>query len=748
MPHSRRLRAHRVNALRPAAYSAIQHFLAHSLKLAAPLAGIAASCVVSAAMAQDSGVRLPTLHVDGARPVGEAIRMNEVAPVVPVAREEFETLPNDRVSDIVGRLPGVVVSGPPGEKKSFSLRGLPADYTRVSIDGLSLPGPSRAFELMNMSSFLAGEVTLVRNPSAEYEAEGVAGRIAVTPRAIPATPEGEIRVGYGGLNGFNGGVRNVGGGYGLRRGDFGMIGALSYEERSLTKIKNNSEFTFSGGPDGQGFRRNEEEPQDVANLDATLDLAGFYDSGEIHLKPVVLRERSEVSKWRDQYRRVTGQQVDRTLTSGSQDALNYGVTLDHTHRFDGGATLRSQFNVSRADYSTRNRETTLTPAGVFSAAAETRSAYDENLLQAGSTLTVPTTLGGLPHQIKTGVLVKAARRDSDGDSYTLNAAGTASQTAANRLTSLQADYQITERYYAAFAQDQITWGELTLTPGLRVERVTNQLSGYNGRSDVDTTDLFPSLPLRYRLNEQWILRGAASRQISRPKFEDMAPGITQRGSRLYYGSPDVRPTRSWSFDAGAEYHGDGFFLAANLFHRQVRDVIEAEEVATNRLVVRNVGDGYARGLELEQRFNFGLIDPALKPLTLFANQTFLRTEVNDPATGKRPFAETPDVTGNIGLTWNDREQGTILSASINASGERLVVSNEGTGQIRRKTRRAEAFIDLYAEQRVIEGFSLFAQVENLTDKARSEYEVTNGTLSREAEIASGRTVVVGGRLRF
>lgn len=743
MPHASRLWAHRVYARRR--FTTIRHWP----KAIAPTAlSLFIGILPAQAQAQESTTRLPSITVTGSAPAGEAIRLESVAPSVTVTREEFDALPNDRVSDIVGRLPGVVVSGPPGEKKTFSLRGLPTDYTRVSVDGIQMPAPSRSFELMNMSSFLAGEVTLLRNPSAEHDAEGIAGRIAVTTRAIPDEPTGELRVGYGGLDGLNGTAKAGGGAYGRRIDRFGLLGSVSYEERRLTKAKHNSEFTYSGGPGGQGFRRNEEEPKDVANLDAALDLAGFYEGGEIHFKPILLRETSDIDKWRDQYRRVTGQFQDRVLTTGEEEATNVGATLDHTHRFAGGVSLRNFANLSTAGYDTRNREVTLTPALAFGSATESESDYDERTAQGGSTLTVPLTLG-VPQVLKAGVVVRAAKRTSDGESYTLNAAGTRSQTAANRLTSRQSDYEIEERYYAAFVQNEVTLGALTLTPGLRVERVTDRLTGYNGRFDTDATDLFPSLPIRYRLNDAIVLRGALSRQINRPKFEDMAPGITVRGSRTIYGTPDVTPTRSWSVDAGAEYHGNGFFLAANLFHRRVRDVIEADEVNSTTLVIRNVGDGYARGLELEQRFNLALLGiEALRPLTFFANQTFLKTEVNDPNTGKRPFAETPDITANIGLTWNDPDTGTILSATVNASTERLVISNEGSGQIRRKTRRAEAFVDLYAEQRIVEGFSLFASAENLTDKARSEYEVTNGVLSRDAVIATGRTLLVGGRMRF
>lgn len=118
------------------------------------------------------------------------------------------------------------------------------------------------------------------------------------------------------------------------------------------------------------------------------------------------------------------------------------------------------------------------------------------------------------------MVLRSCDRRSEGETYTLDTAGRRSQTAANRQTPSQADWE------------------------------------------------------------------SEDRQINRPRFEDRAPGIPQRGQRLIYGNPDVRPTRSWGRVVGAEHHTGDRFPGANLFHQRVRDAIEANEISTNTPVAR------------------------------------------------------------------------------------------------------------------------------------------------------------------
>jgi len=720
------------------------------------LAAAAAAGMPAAASAQDADAaqpaRLRPVTVEEQRPP-DAYHLTDPAPTTRVTRDEFTQAPNDKASDILSRMPGVVVVGPPGEKKSISLRGMSPDFTRIEIDGVQLSsgGQGRAFELMNMSSLMVDTVTIQRNPTAEAEGDGIAGRVSIRTRALP---ERSFVEGFGALGdtdrmGTNN--RQAGFSFGHRFNEgFGVLGALSYDDRTITKIKRYSERTFSGGPGGQGFLRDEDEPKNFINTDAMLNFGYRYAAGQLTVKPILLREQTALDKTRNQFRRVTGQAVDRTNTVGREKTELYGVSAAHDHEFGGGLYSGLEAAFSRNNFYTDNGDQTYSPQGAATGGSAENSRIRDTLGQLSAKLG-RRFVWGIDQDLRGGVMWRGQRRNSDGDVYAVSATGVRSQGANELLRSRESDYRVTENYYAAFLLNEMRpTPRLTLTPGLRLEHVADDLySGTGTSSSPSFTDLLPSLPVLYKLTQNVALHAAVARQVNRPRFDEMAPGITRRGPRSYAGDPSLNPARAWAFDAGVDYVGDDLSLGANAFYRNVRDIIEARELTANSYRFANVGNGFARGIELEQRLGFGWLGgDMLNPLTLTANQTFIDAQVNDPLTGWRRFADQPRFVANAMLAWNNAVTGTVLSVSGNYTGDRATVSYDGSGGVRRKTRDAELFVDLYAEQRLVPGLSVFAKAENLFGTDRSEIEYLAGRLDRVASIASGRQYYVGLNLRW
>jgi outer membrane receptor for ferrienterochelin and colicin len=103
----------------------------------------------------------------------------------------------------------------------------------------------------------------------------------------------------------------------------------------------------------------------------------------------------------------------------------------------------------------------------------------------------------------------------------------------------------------------------------------------------------------------------------------------------------------------------------------------------------------------------------------------------------------PRFVANTVLEWNDEARGTLLSVGVNYVTTRIILSNEGNGALRYKELEPTTFVDVYAEQRLWGGLSIFASGENLTNQKRDEFERTNGVLSRQAIIDSGRVFFIG-----
>jgi outer membrane receptor protein involved in Fe transport len=701
-----------------------------------------------AALAQP--VQLPTLDVQAAHPAPEAARLSEDVPAVRLPRAVFDQLPSERASDIVPRLPGVVVSGPPGEANSFGLRGLTPEYTRVQINGVQLPGAaqSRSFQLMNIPGFLLDEVAIIRNPDAATEADGIGGRISLRLRALPPTDATEVRAAFGGRDTLYDGQHFTASGLLARRFDdgFGVIGAVSLDRRQIEKVKDFSEYTFTGGPGGAGTIVDEREPKNNLNIDGFVQLGWQWDGGQLTLRPYVFDETLDNGRYRGTYRRLTQQLNAMTWGDGEERLTVGGIGGTLATTISPELRLEVDANIAIAHFESENTTIEQTPTGVFSSGAREASTIEDRQFDFAARLAwSPTWLAG--HELRGGVQIRSLDRTSDGTVSTVDALGRVTQTAANITRSGIADYTARETYLATFVQDHMVFGRLILTPGLRLEHVQANLNGSLGQSTPAETDLMPSLPLVFRVTDNFSVRAAVSRQVNRPQLDQIAPGLTIRGPRSYYGNPELEPARAWAYDVGAEYATPEVFLSVNLFRRNITDVIEAEEYATNLFRYQNVGDGRVQGVELEQRINGALtgIDE-LTPLTFRFNQTFLDSRVDDPATGPRRFSEVPRFVGNFGVDWADPAMGTTIGLNATYTSTRQIRSYDGAGTQRYKEINPTTMLDFRAEQRVAPNFFVYFTAQNLLNQTRDEWESANWQTSRTAVIDTGRTFFLGVRI--
>ena len=144
--------------------------------------------------------------------------------------------------------------------------------------------------------------------------------------------------------------------------------------------------------------------------------------------------------------------------------------------------------------------------------------------------------------------------------------------------------------WALYANDTISLGKWTVTPGLRYDQL--------GLDDVRTEYLLsPSLGLVYSLSDKTLLRGTVSHGFIRQNLTDVV-GLLD----LDPGNPDLKPERVWSYQAGIEtdYFANCHLRADFFYHRTYDDW---EYVRVNNLYVKhNGGVAERRGFELNGSF--------------------------------------------------------------------------------------------------------------------------------------------------
>ena len=162
--------------------------------------------------------------------------------------------------------------------------------------------------------------------------------------------------------------------------------------------------------------------------------------------------------------------------------------------------------------------------------------------------------------------------------------------------------------YSAFIQNRFLFGNLTLTPGLRVERInferTNRLanngSGITGRTSL--TQWVPGIGISYRAAEHATIFAGVHRGFAPPRTEDIINNATG-------GSIDLDPELSWNYELGVRSRPlNGLSLEATLFRMNYENqIIPASLAGGVGSALTNGGETLHQGLELTARVDSGAI---------------------------------------------------------------------------------------------------------------------------------------------
>lgn len=153
-------------------------------------------------------------------------------------------------------------------------------------------------------------------------------------------------------------------------------------------------------------------------------------------------------------------------------------------------------------------------------------------------------------------------------------------------------FDIEEKNYAGYGQANVEIGRLDGQIGVRVIRTDITSNAFlvlrGATSPVSirnkSTDILPSLALRYKLKDNLFLRFAASKTITRPSFAQLNPALTltppvpgqQPFGRGSSGNADLKPVRSDNYDLSLEWYIDrSSSITATIFRRDVTGFIQS-----------------------------------------------------------------------------------------------------------------------------------------------------------------------------
>lgn len=158
--------------------------------------------------------------------------------------------------------------------------------------------------------------------------------------------------------------------------------------------------------------------------------------------------------------------------------------------------------------------------------------------------------------------------------------------------------------YSGFIQNRFQMGNLTITPGLRIERIRferiNQLVPVSGRTAI--TQVIPGIGASYSPTERVTLFAGVHRGFAPPRTEDIINNTTG-------GSIDLDPERSWNYEIGLRsLLRQGVRLEATFFRMDYENQIIAASLAGGAgATLTNGGETLHQGAELSSRVDFGTI---------------------------------------------------------------------------------------------------------------------------------------------
>ena len=475
-------------------------------------------------------------------------------------------------TDILDNVPSVSVD----VEGNVSLRG--SDNVRILVNGKP-SGLTGANALRQLPADLIERVEVITNPSARYEAQGMAGIINIVLKKNQRSGLNgsiDLTTGYPANHGLsanlnfrrekinyfiNAGVRrrvSPGGGFNYQtfnQEDTTTIASEEYyfNERNQNRDRTRADYSYNLRF-GSDFYLTENDVVTGSFLfnqsfgDNTSDLTyDFIRNNSLQLRSERQQLEDEEDKnleWNLDYRR-TYDEKDKSLSLRTQYRNNMD---DEISEFTENYFLPNNQRIGNGDFQTstnfeRDRE--------FVGQIDFVDPFENGQYELGAR----TSLRHIGNKYEVKV------QDEAGTLVTLR--------------PFTADFDYDEQVHAAYAQGGLKLDPWSFQAGLRGEYTQIATTDRTGENKRDFLNLFPSVFANYRFSDRASMQVSYSRRIRRPGFRQLNPFFSFSDSRSFRtGNPDINPEFTGSYEIGYLRTWDKMSLTTSLFYRRTTQSIE------------------------------------------------------------------------------------------------------------------------------------------------------------------------------
>ncbi|HSV70676.1 MAG TPA: TonB-dependent receptor [Methylibium sp.] len=702
------------------------------------------------------------VEITGGRSDTEQRRQSTASKII-IGRDEIERQGDATLGEILKRLPGVTLGGPPGRGGTIRFRGLGAGYTQILLDGDRMPP---GFAIDSLSPEQIERIEILRAPTAETGARALGGTINIITREGYARKFNDVKLGAQYESDHAGGAfswtRND-----KLNDDWTLTSSLT---ASNTKLESFSTVTTTDTELASGaLTRLSEETSSALERRENLHLstrAQYQNQGDVgFLAPFFVASRGHrdrVNTFSQPIGNDPPAPYDHAVLATDWEYSLLRVLGQWRHRLNDGTRLEWRGNGGEG----RNHVHTL--RNEFDAADSLTGTVDDDARIRDRSLSLGLKASKLldnDHSLVSGAELEGVRRLETRSNV---------RNGVPLLTDFGDNLEASTSRTALYAQDEWTvnphWGAHA---GLRWEGITTSGTGENGEQVSNRSSVWSPL-----LHAVWKpdpkgrdqIRMSLTRSYKSPTLQSLLarPAISFRFPTIgcatdpdcpntptspdFAGNPDLKPELATGIDVAAErYLAAGGLLSASVFVRQIsnyiRSVTTLETVSWSpvpRWVSRpqNVGDAWTSGLELEAKFRLSEVMADAPPLELRSNLSFFDSRVKSVPGPDNRLDQQPNMTANLGADYRFRAVPLTLGGNLNFTpGYETRLSEEQTALVGDKL-----VFDAYALWTFKPGVALRLSANNwaardYTTGGSLDFESASGALTRETSRSVATTYV-------
>lgn len=623
-----------------------------------------------------------------------------------VNQAQLRSHPSNRLENALRDIPGVNVSGSNANRTDISIRGLPADYTLIMVDGRrqntreSRPNGNGGFEGGFIPPVSAIErIEVVRGPmSSLYGSDAMGGVVNIITKNATKEWTGSVSTGFTVHD-----KSDFGDGY---HGDFFVSGPL---------VKDILGLQVYGG----GNYRQEDNLIGASNKNKDQNLNAKLTFTPVDKQTFIF----EAGRHRLEKDETPGKTIDLTTTRGTSVTPN-NPSSTRASRNHWSITHQADWDLMTSELSF-SQEIAKREVSVNGVMNTRKPEIKNNVFDAKFILPLSN------HFFVFGGQVQQAKLQDDSVTRVLT------KTLPNGHKASRAVFENSKnsvKQSALFLEDRIDIGkDILLTLGSRLDHHEKYGSHWS-----------PRVYAVYHINDNFSLKGGVSKAFKAPSIREISESYvtsTEAGAGVIYGNKDLKPETSVNEEIGLVYTNDnGYNASITLFNTDFKNKLTSYYTGLTDPVMKaklyeyaNVGRANIKGTEIATHIPFNEhwnVDMS------YTYQHSKRQSDEDISASKMslrglPLDNTPKHAASAKLNWQMNDALTAYTRIAYKGKQIWANPRNGDSKNHYRTRAAYTTVDLGTTYKFNPNVSLSLAVLNIGNEIGERVNTNGGSWTVE-----------------